>query len=52
MKSDVGMAIAAAMGELNKSMLVEIAAAKVQMQVKAAGGDFGKVVEMGKKQLA
>jgi hypothetical protein len=51
LKPDVGMAISAVMDSLNGNMLAEIAMAKVQLQAKAVGADFGKIVDMGKKQL-
>ena len=51
LKPDVGVAIAEVANALNSNMLAEIAMAKVQLQAKAVGADFGKIVDMGKKQL-
>jgi len=44
-----GMAIAANMKVLNDSVQVEINAAKMAIQARAAGHDFGRVVGMGQK---
>lgn len=44
-----GMAIAANMKVLNDSVQVEINAAKMAIQAKEAGHDFGRVVGMGQR---
>lgn len=48
---DRGLAIAANMKVLNDSLSVEVNVAKVQLQAKAAGANFGKTLEMGKLLL-
>jgi hypothetical protein len=49
--SDVGMAIAANMKVLNDSITTEINAAKMVMAAKKEGLEFGRLVEMGKRQI-
>ncbi len=51
MDPTVGMAIAANMKVINDSMFAEIAAAKIAIATQNQGGEFGRVVEMGRKQL-
>lgn len=46
-----GMAIAANMKVLNDSVQVEINAAKMSMAARAAGHDFGSIVNMGRKLI-
>jgi hypothetical protein len=46
-----GMAIAANMKVLNDSVQVEINAAKMSIQARQAGHDFGQIVNMGRKLL-
>ena len=46
-----GMAIAANMKVLNDSVQVEINSAKMSITARAAGHDFGKIVDMGRKFL-
>lgn len=46
-----GMAIAANMKVLNDSVQVEINAAKMSITARAAGHDFGTIVNMGRKLL-
>lgn len=47
-----GMAIAANMKVLNDSISAEVNAAKVKMLASEKGQDFGKLVQMGKAQIA
>ena len=46
-----GMAIAANMKVLNDSVQVEINAAKMSINARQAGHDFGSIVNMGRKLL-
>lgn len=46
-----GMAIAANMKVLNESIFAEVAAAKMAIQAKKEGHNFGETVEMGRKLL-
>lgn len=46
-----GMAIAANMKVLNDSVFAEVAAAKMAIQAKKEGHNFGPTVEMGRKLL-
>jgi hypothetical protein len=52
MGAQTGLAIAANMKVLNDSIFAEVAVAKMQVQAKAAGNNFGQVVEMGRRQIA
>ena len=47
-----GMAIAANMKVLNDSIFAEVAAAKMAASVSGEAHNFGKVIEMGKRQIA
>jgi cellobiose-specific phosphotransferase system component IIA len=51
MDASRGMAIAANMKVLNDSVFAEVAVAKVAMQAKDRGHDFGRVVQMGQQKL-
>ena len=51
MAVDRGLAVAANMKVLNDSLSNEINAAKVVLQVKAAGGDFGQMVPIGQRKI-
>lgn len=51
MAPDRGLAIAANMKVLNDSISAEINAAKMAIQAKKEGLDFGKSVEMGKRLI-
>lgn len=46
-----GMVIAAHMKVLNESVQVEINAAKMSINARQAGHDFGQIVNMGRKLL-
>lgn len=46
-----GMAIAANMKVLNDSVQVEINTVKMSIAARAAGHDFGKIVDMGRKLI-
>ncbi len=52
MATDRGLAIAANMKVLNDSISAEINAAKLAYQTRNEAHNFGKVVEMGKRQIA
>ena len=51
MDPNAGLAIAANMKVLNDSMFAEIAAAKLAIQAKKEGLEFGKTVEMGRRLI-
>lgn len=51
MDASTGLAIAANMKVLNDSIMAEVNAAKMSITAKKEGHDFGKLVEMGRKQI-
>lgn len=51
MDASTGLAIAANMKVLNDSINAEVNAAKLAVTAKKEGHDFGKLVEMGRRQI-
>ncbi|MEN9316064.1 MAG: hypothetical protein RIS35_2457 [Pseudomonadota bacterium] len=52
MDAQTGLSIAANMKVLNDSIFAEVAVAKMQVQAKTAGHNFGQVSEMGRRLIA